>query len=120
MLFPILIPIIKNEIKVTNVYDLTPVQKSFPYIVLSEVTNAKWANLVDIGLRVTFVCDIYIQGVSLNSILGVIYEVIAVITNPIVLNQYPEIRYVTFNHYKVKQDGSVLIGSIYYETLILD
>ena len=120
MLNEILIPIIKEAIQLANVYDVDPPNKVLPYGMIKSEKNKKWANLINQGIESNFVCEIYVSEINMQEMLKMIENVKNAITNPSLVLKYPEIVYLNFDNYKIRQDNLILIGSVYFHVLKIE
>lgn len=117
-LYEILISCLSQAVKVTKVYDTQPSQAAMPYVVIRFTKNVDWGNLLVSGVKSDVICEVYTQDMSVKNMLDIINKIKSAVVNPDFVHNNPEIIYFSFAEYKIKQRNNVLIGIIYFKSLV--
>ncbi len=112
--------IIEDNIRVTNVYSILPVHLSYPYVIIKSVKNIDWRNFLKSGVKSLISCEIYTQEIDSKNMLSMIKGIKNSIVDNELLLDHPDVIYVNFDNYKIRQDGLVLVGAVYFNVLVLD
>ena len=109
---------LNDAIQVSQVYGVVPLQPAFPYIFLTTIKNTKWENLLNQGIKSHILCEYHMQEKNMHKMLETINTIKNVITNEKLVIIIPEIIYLHFTNYEIKQYKAELVAMIYFEVII--